>query len=276
MTLSVPPTHKPFLTSTGGAIRLSVVDDPVPVAASRDVVFESSGPWRVFNFEGGLLYQLRSAACLPLVYRGVLIDAALRRGTLFAPSGPRVPRYTIEHPLDELLFAHRLARDGQVLLHACGLCVGRSAVLFCGHSGAGKSTLARLWSSARPRARILSDDRVVVRRDSRGLLACGTPWHGEARFARKVSCSLGAVFFLSHADATRIAPLTFDESVRRLYACSFPPPWDAQGVAGALDCCWAIASRAACFDMAFRRDHTAVEHALRTIASLSSNLADHQ
>jgi hypothetical protein len=254
------------MCSRGADIRLVVADVPVPAPPRRDLIFESGGPWRVYHYQGGRLYELRSVACQPAVYRGVSIDAALKEGVLFAPSGPAVPRFIIEHPLDALLFSHRLARDGHTTLHACGVAIGPSAVLLCGHSGAGKSTSARLWSRQQPRSRVLSDDRIVVRQTSAGLRAFGTPWHGDARFALAADKRPIAAFFLRHAPTTEVRPLAMPEAASRLFACSFPPPWDAQGVAAVIECCRHIASRLPCYELAFRPDRTAVDAVLETIA----------
>ncbi|MBN2371469.1 MAG: hypothetical protein JXO72_13385, partial [Vicinamibacteria bacterium] len=235
--LRVPAIHAPFLTARGGTIRLNAVDAPVPDPSRRDLVFESGGPWRVFVFEGGLLYQCRSAANAPRLFQGFAVDATFSHGTLYAPQGPMAPRFTLSYPLDELLFAHRLARDGHALLHACGVVAGRSAFLLCGRSGAGKSTSARLWSRSRLRARVLSDDRIVIRRGARGPRIFGTPWQGEARFSLAASRPLTAVFFLRHAGKTRAIPISASDAAGRLYARSFPPVWDSQGVGGVIECC---------------------------------------
>ena len=62
---------------------------------------------------------------------------------------------------------HRLACGQGLEVHAVGIVdeIGRGH-LFLGHSGAGKSTTARLWLE-QPEIRILSDDRIVLRRQRR-------------------------------------------------------------------------------------------------------------
>src|SRR5207237_1422736 len=50
-------------------------------------------------------------------------------------------------------------------LHGCGIVgPGGASNLFVGHSGAGKSTTTRLWT-ALGGVEVLSDDRIIVRRD---------------------------------------------------------------------------------------------------------------
>jgi len=260
--LRIPATHRAFRSRRGGDIRLTVVRAPVPEGRPDRLLFDSAGPWRVFGHEGGLLYVLSSEACRPQTYRGALVDGELRGGTLFVPRGEAVPRLTLQHPLDELLLTHRLAGEGHAVLHACGIRVRGRVALLCGESGAGKSTSARLWTRLRPASVVLSDDRVVVRRTSRGLRAFGTPWHGEAGFAVPASAPLAAVFFIRHAAESRALPLAVADAASRLFARSFPPLWDGRGVARVLDCCGEIAARVPCFDLPFRPDISAIEAVL--------------
>jgi hypothetical protein len=79
------------------------------------------------------------------------------------------------------------------------------------------------------------------------------------------SAPLGALFFLRHGSRTRLAPLSRGEAAARLFARSFPPPWDEVGVARALDACADAAALAPAFELAFRPDRTAVA-AVRALA----------
>jgi len=222
--------------------------------------------WRVHRQGRDLLYTFRVPGLRPPVYKAVLVDRGLRRGRLFFPPVRGGPRYALDYPLDELLFQHRLTRDGAVEVHACGVVWRRRTLLFCGVSGAGKSTTARLWSRHAPRSIVLSDDRVVLRPTGRGARAWGTPWHGEGRFASPQSAPLGAVFFLRHGRATRVRRLAPAEAAARLLARAFPPLWDQGALARALRTCGAIATRVPAFDLAFRPDRSAVLAARDAVA----------
>jgi hypothetical protein len=60
---------------------------------------------------------------------------------------------------------HRLTQERAIELHSCGIVrVDGGGDLFVGHSGAGKSTTTRLWTE-REDVEVLSDDRIIVRRD---------------------------------------------------------------------------------------------------------------
>jgi hypothetical protein len=71
----------------------------------------------------------------------------------------------LEYPLDELLIMHRLTQEKAIELHGSGIVrADGMGNLFVGHSGAGKSTTTRLWTE-REDVEVLSDDRIIVRRD---------------------------------------------------------------------------------------------------------------
>jgi hypothetical protein len=69
------------------------------------------------------------------------------------------------YPLDELLIMHRLTQEKAIELHSTGIVrPNGEANLFVGHSGAGTSTTSRLWTAGED-VEVLSDDRIIVRRD---------------------------------------------------------------------------------------------------------------
>ena len=88
--------------------------------------------------------------------------------------------------------------------------------------------------------------------------AYGTPWHGDGGFASAASAPLGALFFLRHGRTTALRPLGRAEAAARLFTRSFPPPWDREGVARALDACADAAARVPAFELAFRPRREAV------------------
>ena len=257
--LEPPASVRPFLARRGGDIRLRYTNEPPPLPGRAETLFESGGVWRVERVKDGLLYSFRIANRRPPLYKVVSIDEGLREGRLHFDCSPGGPHYALDYPLDELLFQHRLAREGAVEVHGCGVVWKGRTLLFCGKSGAGKSTTARLWKRHTRGARLLSDDRVVLRPAKRSVRAFGTPWHGDGGFASPRSAPLGALFFLRHGRTTRLRPLSQAEAAARLFTRSFPPPWDAEGVARTLDACAEATAKAPAFDLAFRPDRSAVE-----------------
>ncbi len=263
--LDPPPGLEPFLTRRGGDIRLSLTADPGP-APEGEQLFDSGGVWRVHRHPDGLLYDFRVPHRRPSVYKAVVVDEGLREGRLHFPAVEGGPQYALDYPLDELLFQHRLAREGAVEVHACGVVWRDRALVLCGQSGAGKSTTARLWRRHTRGTLVLSDDRVVLRAVGRGARAWGTPWHGDGGFASSESRPLAALFFLGHGRATRATPLPRAEAAARLLSRSFPPPWDPAAMARALETCAAITAAVPAFELAFRPDRTAIRAVREAVA----------
>jgi len=254
-------------------MRLEVVDTPAPAGRPEDLLFDSGSVWRVYRRRGGFLYTFRSPALDPPLYKSVAIDGRLARGRLHFTRRAGGPRSPLDYPLDELLFQHRLAREGGMEVHACGLLHEGRAILFCGRSGAGKSTTARLWRRHQPETRLLSDDRIALRARGRSLRAYGTPWHGDGGFASDAAGPLRALFFLRHsrrAVARRLPPA---EAAARLLARSFPPPWDRQALAAVLETCGRVAEAVPCYELAFRPDASAVSAVLEALEPAASGAA---
>jgi len=266
--LCLPPTHRPFEAARGDDLRLEFARDSIPETRNDRLLFDSGMVWKVYRHRGGLLYTFQTPALTPPIYKAVAIDCRFRRGTLYfpLPRGGQWPRYALDFPLDELLFQHRLAREGSFELHACGVQVKGRAVLFCGKSGAGKTTMARLWRQSHQQATVLSDDRIIVRRTGPLFRAYGTPWHGVGGYAAQGQAPLALICFLRHASRPTLRPLPAGEATARLFARTFPPMWDGKAVAAVLDGCARLAEKLPCYEFAFRPDPSAIEVVLGAIA----------
>ncbi len=218
----------------------------------------------MYEERGERLYLFATPVLSPPCYKAVRIDSALRKGILFFPHSAGGPRHALEFPLDELLFQHRLASDGALEVHACGVVIGGHAALFLGQSGAGKSTLARLWREHRA-AVVLSDDRIVLRRRGRGFRAHGTPWHGEGGLAARRSAPLAAVFFIRHQTENVARALAEREATSLLIARAFFPIWDARVVGRVVETSADIVSTVPCYELGFRPDASAIDSVLRVL-----------
>jgi hypothetical protein len=257
-----------FLARRGADITLDLVEERPPLPEPGSLLFDSGGVWRVHRHGRGWLYVFETEKLEPALYKAVSLDRTFRRGRLYfpRPTRGRRPPSALEFPLDELLFQHYLARHGQIEVHGCAVEYEKRVLLFCGVSGAGKTTTADLWRRHRRGARILSDDRVVLKLQAGRPWAYGTPWHGSGRFALPDGRPLAAVFFLEHAAATEPRPLTPASAAAVLFARSFPPPWDRDALARVLATCERVVRRVPCFRFGFRPDRSAVEAAAAAAA----------
>ena len=131
-------------------------------------LFDSGALWRLYECEAGFQFDFRAPVFGDQPYKRLLVDRDFSRATLqmSAEVSAAFPYAApLGYPVDELLIMHRLTREKAIELHSCGIVrVDGTGNLFVGHSGAGKSTTTRLWME-REDVEILSDDRIIVRRD---------------------------------------------------------------------------------------------------------------
>lgn len=164
----------------------------------------------------------------------------------------------VTYPFDQVLLMHVLALHEGLLVHAAGVRIGGDALIFPGRSRAGKSTLSGLLAG-RPGMAVLSDDRIAVRKVGDSFTAYGTPWPGDQGAALNRKAGLRGMCFLRHADTDRIAPLTPDQALERLFPVASVPWYDRDVLPRVLQACDDLVTRVPAYDLHFRPDVGVVE-----------------
>ncbi len=189
-------------------------------------------------------------------------DAAFSTGeVVVAPDSlyARECYYPLAYPLDEVIFLHRIVRESGLLVHACGAERDGDVLLFTGPSGAGKTTIARLLQ---PRgARILSDDRIVLRQHGETILAHGTPWHGDAPLSLSSGARAAALHVIRHAPEVLAEPLAGARAAAAVLGNAFLPAHDPTGAAAALDFASRLVERVPVIRLGFPKDERLVRYA---------------
>lgn len=254
------PVRRFASPATGAGVRIAVrVAEPQPPAP---------GSLR-FDSDGGIFDVAREGEefVIALRIRGELVrtvrfDADFTRGELtVAPDSfyARQRMYPLAYPLDEVVFLHRVVREGGLLLHAAGLARDDRGRVFTGPSGAGKTTLTRLMQH-RAGLRVLSDDRIVLRPEGCGVRIFGTPWHGEAELSEAGSARLVGIHAIHHAPGVVEQSLSGAEAAGALLGNAFLPAHDPVGSREAL----AFADHVVCgvpvSRLGFARDERVVQH----------------
>lgn len=249
----LPSGYRPFLDSGPKDLELVLgAEDRRPEGAAP--AFQCPPIWtlhRTFSASVFSIYpgypELRATLAIPAAGDAARLDLAGADAEPFR--GPAM----------ELLMISRLAAREGAVLHACGVDAGGRGILFAGESGAGKSTLSRLWA-LKPGIVLLSDDRVIVRRQNGRFVLHGTPWHGEARFGAPGGVPLEQVYFIRHGKRNAVKRSRPAASVAALLKRSFPPFWSADGMAAALDLFTRLAAEVPCAELFFVPDESAVEY----------------
>ena len=228
-----------------------------------EVAFDSGkGLWRLYRTPRGPEVIFTSPALGPQPYQSATFREDFREGTVTlrrAPFADRLPIYPLHYPLDELFMVHLLARGLGVEIHSGGVVLpdGRGW-LFVGVSGAGKSTLSRIWRGE-PDVTVLSDERIILRRQGDGLWMYGTPWHGDGYIAEPGCARLERVFFLRQGPQNALAPVSVTDAVTRLFRCGFTPFHDAAGLDFSLGFLEQVARGCRCEELTFLPDRSVIQ-----------------
>lgn len=164
------------------------------------------------------------------------------------------------YPIDELIIASLLSNMNGMTFHASAVIKNRSAFLFAGSSGMGKSTISKLFDKRN--ITVLSDDRVIVRRENNLVKAYGTPWHGDAMLYSAKNAPLKKIFFLKHGKKNEIKSIDRTHAAALLVVRSFPPYWDAERMHSVLSLCTELAQMIPCYELYFKPNDSIVDFVL--------------
>jgi len=151
-------------------------------------------------------------------------------------------------PTDQILFAPLLAERDGIILHGSGLIFKEKGYLFVGHSDAGKTTLVKIFNH---HAKILNDDRMIVRKENGSFYLYGTPWHGELSLVAPDRVPLKAIFFLNQAKENKIEKAEGLDAFKRLYGCTIKALVTGRWAKKALDICQELSREVPCYDLYF-------------------------
>lgn len=228
-------------------------------------LFDSGSLWTLYAQPSGLVFDFATSVLGSRPYKRLCVNRDFSRARLFlnreyfskiASVSP------LEYPLDELLITNWLSCGRGVEVHACGLVdLETGGHLFLGHSGAGKSTTTLLWKKLRD-VRVLSDDRIILRKHATDIWMHGTPWHGEAGFASPQKATIRRIFILEHGDKNEILRLSKSEAVAELFVRCFPPFHGRNALDATVSYLHNITNSIACYRYRFLPNLSAVEEIL--------------
>jgi hypothetical protein len=196
-------------------------------------LFDSGALWKLFRRGEDYLFRFSSPYYGSLPYKEASFNSGFTEGEVrlhrpFFDSAR--PLYPMEYPLDELLMLNQLALGKGVEVHSSGVIDSSGkGFLFVGHSGAGKTTMTRLWQKHEG-VKILSDDRIILRKVNNSVWMYGTPWHGEAEISCAAQAPLSHIFFLRHGQKNELVSKKRADAAVRLFACGFPPFYSPSGL----------------------------------------------
>jgi hypothetical protein len=224
---------------------------------------------RVFTSEARNIYtdgsswwlELRRPPHLPIPFSDQVlnVDAGLTNAELHIsePDPHRQPSMLFKM-LFQALWSSLLTLHRGVMVHASGVDLGRGGVLFVGEAGAGKTTMATLWES-HAGARVLHDDRIVVREKDGRFWAYPAPKLAKFGPTSSRGVPLERVFFIGHGETNAVSARGPSSAVTGLFAESFVPGYDPRAIGLALQFLDDLVASVPCDDLRFLPDDSAVD-----------------
>jgi len=229
----------------------------LPNAENLKKLFDSGQSWSMFRDGHDYLLMHRP----PTFERPLWLarmNRRLTRATIFINEtfiseidGRKILENPVRYPLDQILLMYILAQKEGALLHAAGIRIKGKGCIFPGQSGAGKSTITRQFAAGEY-AKLLSDDRIIVRKIGETFKAYGTPWPGEAGIALNESMPLSGIFFINHGSSNRIKAIKPQKALERLFPVTSIPWYDRDIMPKILDFCEDLVLNVPAYELDFK------------------------
>jgi len=248
-----------FATAGPAEVSLEVRCSQVPNVPLDKLAFDSSLGWRLYHSQDRPVIWVRSPDQDP--YLVGVFASDYRSGEIYtkpSQSNPGQYLFPLSYPMGELYMTSLLGTGYGVMQHACGVIYQGSGLLFIGEGGAGKTTTARLWES-QTGARVLNDDRIIVRKKGSQFYIYGTPWHGQGGMALPEEAPLKRIFVLKQARSNQAMPISPVRAASDLLVRSFSPFWSKEGMIFTLKFLAELCQQVPCAELGFVPDSSAVD-----------------
>jgi hypothetical protein len=126
----------------------------------------------------------------------------------------------LEYPLDGLILYYITVINGDIMIHASGVNNAGHGYIFSGVSGKGKSTMATLWEKSG--ARVIHDDRLIIRNTGNGYRMYNTPVYNNDEPRESI---LNKIFIIEHGPENKLIPLKGANAVTLVMANCIQHNW---------------------------------------------------
>jgi len=155
----------------------------------------------------------------------------------------------MEYPLDGLILYYLTVIHGDIMIHASGVNNAGHGYIFSGISGKGKTTMATLWDKAG--ARIIHDDRLILRNSGNGYVMYNTPVYKNDEPAQS---PVNGIFIIDHGLKNEMAPVRGATAISMVMANCIQHNWDSGIIKGLLGSVSAICAEIPVFKLRFKPD----------------------
>jgi len=247
----VPGEYRQFTACGNEDVKVEVRYQKLPLFKKVKKVCAAGDVWSVWRLNNKFVFSFP--------YQRLVVDEDFKKACLYKQKRAKSNFYPLTYPLDQILTIGLLSRGLGLLVHACGLIWRGKGYLFMGVSGSGKSTLARIFRHKKNKVTILSDDRVIIRKNGPAYYIYGTPWQGEARFSSAACIRLDNIFFIKHGRNNLLTKISRPEASAKGLSCAFFPFWDKEGMQFSLDFLSGLTGNIAAEELSFRPDVSVID-----------------
>jgi hypothetical protein len=163
----------------------------------------------------------------------------------------------LEYPLDGLILYYLSAIHGDIMIHASGVNNVGHGYLFSGVSGKGKSTIAKLWENSG--ARIIHDDRIIIRKTSSGYMMFNTPIYNNDEPKESL---LNKIFLIDHGDKNEMIPVRGATAVSLIMANCIQHNWGSDIIARLMGSISIMCGTIPTVRLSFKPDRSVIDHIL--------------
>lgn len=171
--------------------------------------------------------------------------------------GPKTVTDPFEYPLDGLILYYLTAIYGDIMIHASGVKNAGRGYLFSGVSGKGKSTIAKLWDDYG--AKIVHDDRLIIRKTESGYMMFNTPVYNNEEPQKSI---LNKIFIIEHGLENAIVPVKEAIAVSLVMANCIQHNWGHDIIDRLLGSISGMCARVPVVKLSFMPDKSVIDHIL--------------
>ena len=124
----------------------------------------------------------------------------------------------------EWLLLHRLISENllaynTLLMHGAVIALDNTAYMFTANSGVGKTTHIQKWLENVNGTYVVNGDKpyIVVRKNGKPPLACGSPWAGKEHLQTNIVVPMKSIILLERADDNRMECISFAQAFPYLF-----------------------------------------------------------
>ena len=164
----------------------------------------------------------------------------------------------MDYPLDGLILYYLTVIHGDIMIHASGVSYKGKGYIFSGISGKGKTTMAGLWDSHG--ARIIHDDRLIIRRKGSCYMMYNTPVYRNDQPRKSY---IDSIFLIDHGNENKILPVKGAAAITSLISNCIQHNWSDFIIKRMLDSVVKVCTSVPVYYLWFRPDAKIIEYILQ-------------